>query len=146
MSYPKLRKVNTIYGAPMGRFSDKTDAATNVSVSRLAMTSDGVYDIGGAYWGIGEPIYRAAWYDSDGMACEAFVCANSRDEAIALFELESHQLLRGVSRKSEYHVMGNYGYGWDSEYSSEDLAEAKARLKEYQQNGGGSYRLKTVKV
>ncbi len=117
MSYPKLIKVNTAYGAPMGRFSDKTDTATNVSVSRLAMTSDGTYDIGGAYWGIGPSIYRAAWYDSDGMACEAFVRANSRDEAIALFELESHQLLRGVSRKSEY-----------------------------QANGGGSYRLKTVKV
>lgn len=146
MSYPKLRKVNTAYGAPMGRFSDKTDAATNVSVSRLAMTSDGAYDIGGAYWGIGQPIYRAAWYDSDGMACEAFVRAKSRDEAIVLFELEPNQLLRGKTRVTEYHVMGNYGYGWDSEYSSEDLADAKARLKEYQQNGGGSYRLKTVKV
>lgn len=51
MSYPKLSRVSCKYGAPMGRFSDKTDAATNVSVSRLAMTSDGVYDIGGAYWG-----------------------------------------------------------------------------------------------
>lgn len=146
MSYPKLSRVSCKYGAPMGRFSDKTDNAFNVSVFRLAMTSDGAYDIGGAYWGIGLPIYRAAWYDSDGMACEAFVRANSRDEAIALFELESHQLLRGASRKSEYHVMGNYGYGWDSEYSSEDFADAKARLKEYQANGGGSYRLKTVKV
>ena len=140
MSYPKLSRVSCKYGAPMGRFSDKTDAATNVSVSRLAMTSDGVY------WGIGLSIYRAAWYDSDGMACEAFVRANSRDEAITLFELEPHQLLRGKSRVAEYYVMGNYGYGWDSEYSSEDLADAKARLKEYQQNGGGSYRLKIVKV
>lgn len=146
MSYPKLKKLDGSRGAPMGRFSHRTDNATNVSVSRLRMFSDGAYDIGGAYWGIGQPIYRAAWYDEEGQACEAFVRADSRDEAIAIFELEPHQLLRGASRKFEYHVMGNYGYGWESEYSSSDYADAKARLREYEQNGGGSYRLKTVKV
>ena len=146
MSYPKLSRVSCKYGAPMGRFSNKTDNATNVSVSRLAMTSDSAYDIGGAYWGIGQPIYRAAWYDEEGEAREAFVRADSRDEAITTFELEPHQLLCGASRKFEYHVMGNYGCGWDSEYSSEDFADAKARLREYQENGGGNYRLKTVKV
>lgn len=145
MSYPKLSRVSCKYGAPLGRFSDKTDDAVNVSVSRLAMSSDSAYDIGGAYWGIGQPIYRAAWYDEAGQACEAFVRADSRDEAIALFELEPHQLLRGKTRVAEYHVMGNYGYGWNSEYISSDFADAKARLKEYQQNGGGSYRLKIVK-
>jgi hypothetical protein len=42
--------------------------------------------------------------------------------------------------KDEWTVQGNYGYGWDDEYSSDDRADARARLKEYQANGGGSYR------
>ncbi len=42
--------------------------------------------------------------------------------------------------KSEYTVQGNYGYGWDDEYSSDSKQDAKDRLKEYQANGTGSYR------
>ncbi len=43
--------------------------------------------------------------------------------------------------KDEWNVQGNYGYGWDDEYSSDDRADARARLKEYRANGNGSYRL-----
>ena len=144
MTYPKLRsRVSCKYGAPLGRHN--TNNITNAeaaSVHHVPLNAGG-YDAGGVYWGHGQRLYRAVWDDGKS---ECFVRAKSRDEAIALFELEPHQLLRGASRKSEYHIMGNYGYGWDSEYSSEDFADVKARLKEYQANGGGSYRLKTVKV
>lgn len=143
MSYPKLSLVSCKYGAPMGRYNtDNITNAESASVHFVSLNAGG-YDAGGAYWGHGQRLYRAVW---DEGKSECFVRANSRDEAIELFELEPHQLLRGKSRILEYHVMGNYGYGWDSEYCSEDLADAKARLKEYQQNGGGRYRLKTVKV
>lgn len=31
-------------------------------------------------------------------------------------------------------VQGNYGYGWDDVYESEDARDARARLKEYRAN------------
>lgn len=31
-------------------------------------------------------------------------------------------------------VQGNYGYGWDDVYESEDYRDARARLKEYRAN------------
>ena len=36
--------------------------------------------------------------------------------------------------KRIYMVMGNYGQGWETVYSSEDKADAEARLKEYNEN------------
>lgn len=41
----------------------------------------------------------------------------------------------------EWTIQGNYGYGWDDECSETTLREAKQRLKEYRENGGGTYRL-----
>jgi hypothetical protein len=40
-----------------------------------------------------------------------------------------------------WDIMGNYGYGWDCECSEYTYKEAKQRLKEYRENGGGSYRM-----
>lgn len=34
-------------------------------------------------------------------------------------------------------VQGNYGYGWDDLYESEDSRDARARLKEYRANERG---------
>ena len=36
--------------------------------------------------------------------------------------------------KRIYMVMGNYGQGWETVYSSEDKSDAEARLKEYNEN------------
>lgn len=91
--YP-LSNVSCKYGAPMGRPCEDLTHVINVSVHRVKMSSCGAYDDGGAYWGIGKPLYRAAGEHESGVICESFVRANSRAEAIALFELEPHQLLR----------------------------------------------------
>jgi len=91
--YP-LSIVSCKYGAPMGRYCEKLDACRLVSVARLKMSSCGAYDDGGAYWGRGKPLYRAAGEHESGVICESFVRANSRAEAITLFKLEPHQLLR----------------------------------------------------
>ncbi len=40
-----------------------------------------------------------------------------------------------------WDIMGNYGYGGDCECSEYTYKEAKQRLKEYRENGGGAYRL-----
>lgn len=46
----------------------------------------------------------------------------------------------------EWQLLGNYGYGWDL-LTIEDTRRAILRqLKVYQENEGGSYRLKRVKV
>lgn len=43
----------------------------------------------------------------------------------------------------EHIVQGHYGsgYGWEDETSEETRKEAIARLREYRENGPGSYRL-----
>lgn len=40
-----------------------------------------------------------------------------------------------------WDIMSNYGYGWECECSEYTYKEAKQRLKEYWENGGGCYRL-----
>ena len=40
-----------------------------------------------------------------------------------------------------WDIIGNYGYGGECECSEYTWKEAKQTLREYQENGGGSYRL-----
>lgn len=56
MSAPEDR-VSCRYGAPMGRGADDL-LAGKVSVRRVRLDYAG-YDSGGAYWGIGLPLYYA---------------------------------------------------------------------------------------
>ena len=91
--YP-LRRVDTSRGAPMGRSCDPITAnIRKVRVHRVKMSSCGAYDEGGAYWGVGTPLYRAVWGHESGFICESFVRANSREEAVRAFELNPEQLL-----------------------------------------------------
>lgn len=46
----------------------------------------------------------------------------------------------------EYHIMANYGYGWESECVCDTLAEARTDLKAYRENGGGSYYIQKRRV
>jgi hypothetical protein len=95
--FPALIEVSSRYGAPMGRHTSRnTSTATNVTLHHLPLSQG--YDAGGAYWGWGMPLYRAAWYDEAGESCEAFVRAGSRQQAANLLGLESEQLLRGFSK------------------------------------------------
>lgn len=43
-------------------------------------------------------------------------------------------------------IMSNYGYGWEEETEYETRTEGKQGLKEYRENGGGSYFLKKKRV
>lgn len=52
-------EVDSKYGAPMGRFSNTIDERPKdqkVYDRALPITSDGAYDKGGAYWGIGKQL------------------------------------------------------------------------------------------
>jgi hypothetical protein len=67
-----MRKVDTSRGAPMGRPNVGSQPVTitsgrngriyashqtKVYQRRVALPYDGAYDAGGAYWGIGKPLY-----------------------------------------------------------------------------------------
>lgn len=81
--------VNSQYGAPMGRrdFIGDTGAPYKFRLFKVRLDSGG-YDDGGAYWGLGEPLYCA---DSEPMADEFgeymgsdarhFIRAKSREHA-----------------------------------------------------------------
>lgn len=72
-------------GASMGRRNhlppDPT-APIKLNLYRLRMTDGGAYDEGGAYWGIGTPLYRACG-DGPEEQHEVFLRAHSREEAKA---------------------------------------------------------------
>lgn len=92
---PQLPAVNCKYGAPMGRHSygliqnceDRT-----VRLFRLNIDQGG-YDDGGAYWGIGEPIYCA----TDGADYFETIRASNRDHAAMLLNIEQVQLKMRIS-------------------------------------------------
>lgn len=66
-------------GAQMGRPTYVTDTETTEKfhLQLVPMSSCGAYDPGGAYWGIGEPLY-VAFLDGDN---ELFVRADTRELA-----------------------------------------------------------------
>lgn len=72
--------VSSKFGAPMGRRSyaahDPSKGAPRLSLQRLRLNQGG-YDSGGAYWGIGDPM----WVATDGDGIEVFVRAPTRDAA-----------------------------------------------------------------
>lgn len=80
----KLPNVSTRYGAPMGRHTvghlDMTPRS--VRLFKVALDSGG-YDSGGAYWGIGAPLYCAM--DADGNM--QFTRASSRAQAALMLDL-----------------------------------------------------------
>lgn len=88
--YPTIDKGYSIRGADMGR-ADWNGEPQNKSVRVFHLPIDGEgYDIGGAYWGLGEPLYCA----TDGLEFRRFVRARSRAEAIAALNLPEGALKR----------------------------------------------------
>jgi hypothetical protein len=80
---PALPKLNTQYGAPMGRPSHAHPAnAYKVYVSKVKLDSGG-YDRGGAYWGHGQRLFWAT--DATGEFSH-FLRACSRMDAIDLLQ------------------------------------------------------------
>ena len=84
-------EVNARYGAPMGRKSDHlegliiTEADPRFTLRRVRINSGG-YDSGGAYWGLGEPLF---WWsvtiteDEARDECSGFLRAHNRIAAKA---------------------------------------------------------------
>lgn len=70
-----LPDISSRYGAPMGR-SEQHAAPTTLkfTLQRVRINAGG-YDSGGAYWGIGQPLY---WYESEDGEVSAFLRAVNR--------------------------------------------------------------------
>jgi hypothetical protein len=59
IKYADLPQVDCKYGAPMGRSTSTGDSDTDATLTVLPVRlDDGGYDNGGAYWGLGEPIWH----------------------------------------------------------------------------------------
>lgn len=99
--------VNSAYGAPMGRRESPLDGP-RVRVFRVRMNSGG-YDDGGAYWGIGQPL----WCAQDMGTGRRFVRANSRLSAIVALGIEARDMARPpraeYRRLRELEARGNLG-------------------------------------
>ena len=78
---PILTKVNCDYGAPMGRHerhSPDPNVPFQFYLHRIYL-NDG-YDDGGAYWGSGQPLYRA-YAETDDYIVDFYLRAPSRENA-----------------------------------------------------------------
>lgn len=77
-----LPMVSCRYGAPMGRPSDEDfDGLFPVHIRRVKLDSGG-YDRGGAYWGLGEPLYVAWRLTPDDGLKRRFLRAKDRVDAV----------------------------------------------------------------
>lgn len=79
-----LPDVSNSRGAPMGRVSrtltpEDTSEPRKFSL-RVVLLDRGGYDSGGAYWGLGEPVY---WACSEDYEAEFFFRARDREAAKA---------------------------------------------------------------
>jgi hypothetical protein len=84
----KMPKVNTKYGAPMGRPSYGVNPVGKVRLFQVDISSGG-YDNGGAYWGLGKPLYCAM---DEGDNYIQYVRADSRFHACVELGLEPQEL------------------------------------------------------
>jgi len=86
-------------GASMGRdefdFEVGQIPAKSVYLSRVKIDSDG-YDPGGAYWGIGTPLYCA---HSDGCDYCQYVRAHSREDAAVQLGLSDRELKKPLIKE-----------------------------------------------
>lgn len=85
----QFENVSSQYGAPMGRREGRNypDVARSIRVFQVNINNGG-YDDGGAYWGVGKPLFCA----TDGADYRVFVRADSRLRAIVEFGIEARML------------------------------------------------------
>lgn len=88
----QFEKVNCSRGAPMGRhrYGYAPDAGGKIRLFRVRLDAGG-YDDGGAYWGIGEPLYCAC---DQGGEYREFTRAASRRAARDAMNIDNSQLAR----------------------------------------------------
>ena len=97
MSKRQFSKVASQHGAPMGRASHGSIPECfprSVRLFRVNLDSQG-YDDGGAYWGIGQPLWCAIGEHDTGCQSRAFIRADSREHAIVLLKIEAGLLIQG---------------------------------------------------
>jgi hypothetical protein len=84
----------TQYGARMGRQEvGTTPPPTGVRLRQIRINASG-YDNTGAYWGLGQPLYRAEAHEKLTLVYRRFVRATSRDQAAEKLGLTPSQLRR----------------------------------------------------
>ena len=85
MSRPPLPNVSSKYGAPMGRCDHAHPGNEyKVYVHQIPVNAGG-NDKGGAYWGLGAPLFRAISADGE-FAC--YRRARNRRQAVAALRIE----------------------------------------------------------
>lgn len=101
MSKRQFSKVDSQHGAPMGRASYGSLPECfprSVRLFRVNIDSQG-YDDGGAYWGIGQPLWCAIGEHDAGCQSRAFVRAWSREEALVELKIECGLLKQGSNNR-----------------------------------------------
>lgn len=91
----QFEDVHSRRGAPMGRKQYGTPARCEGKIRLFRVRLDnGGYDDGGAYWGIGKPLYCAESLDG---RYREFVRAEDREAAALALSITPRQLLRRLS-------------------------------------------------
>ncbi len=92
MTHNPTPPVGSRYGAPMGRHTGNPDpdATRRFALQHVPIDSGG-YDRGGAYWGLGAPLY---WYRSGDGTAESFI----RIDAAKRREVEALLQRNGIYR------------------------------------------------
>lgn len=100
--------VNTSRGAPMGRphTYNLDDTPKSVRLFKVRICSQG-YDDGGAYWGLGQPLW-CAW---DSRGGKQFVRASSRIAAAAALGIPNSLLMLGLPRLQMEAYFRNFAEG-----------------------------------
>lgn len=78
-----IHPVTATYGAPMGRREHDSGAPGKLHLRRVRINSGG-YDDGGAYWGIGQPLFEC--FDGDDF--NVYLRARDREAAKAKIRSE----------------------------------------------------------
>jgi hypothetical protein len=78
MTQSFINTVSSKYGAPMGRHTGPyyIDTSAKVYLRKIPLDNGG-YDKGGAYWGLGQPLWEALDQDKNGFIFRA----GNRDSA-----------------------------------------------------------------
>lgn len=117
-----LTNAVSLYGASRGRADERPPREEREKIigpmhlTRVKLDSQG-YDKGGAYWGIGTPLYLAECLEWQQYARE-FIRAKDRDEAKAKIR-ELYPNARFYDEKKPAESLNLYGFEWTDTFGGE---------------------------